>query len=169
MWCEFTDLICLVAAACTSALLHFGVFWSEFLGPFGAELACGTSAALCAFIPAPKVRHAQIQHPYTPVAFSMFCVFSTAHQVHSVLSAPAALVLRFAPVFPPPRYKTRRLNNHVLLWHSPCFACLRLHFQVHSLPGAPAALVRRCARLSPPPRYKTRRFMLPRVPIALSQ
>jgi hypothetical protein len=37
------------------------VFWTALPGPFRAEPACGASAALRAFVPAPKVRYAQIQ------------------------------------------------------------------------------------------------------------
>ena len=64
MWFEFTDYACcLVAAPCTSALLHVCVFCTALLGLFYVELACGASAARCAIVPAPRVRDAQIQHP----------------------------------------------------------------------------------------------------------
>jgi hypothetical protein len=44
-------------------LLNFCVFCTALLGPFCAETACGASAALRAFVPAPKAQDAQIQLP----------------------------------------------------------------------------------------------------------
>jgi hypothetical protein len=44
----------------------FCVFWTALPGPFRAEPACGASATLHAFVPAPKVRYAQIQLPCAP-------------------------------------------------------------------------------------------------------
>jgi hypothetical protein len=42
-----------------------------------------------------------------------FACFELHFLVHSVLSPPAALVLRFARLFPPPRYETRRFSTPV--------------------------------------------------------
>jgi hypothetical protein len=44
-------------------LLNFCVFCTALLGSFCAETACGASAALRAFVPAPKAQDAQIQLP----------------------------------------------------------------------------------------------------------
>jgi hypothetical protein len=45
------------------------------LDPFCAEPTCGASAALRAFVPAPKVRYAQIQHICAAVVFSEFSIY----------------------------------------------------------------------------------------------
>ena len=148
--------ICLVSAPSKSVFLHFFVFWTALLGPFCAGLAGGASAALRAFIPAPR---------YDTRRFKLHGAPKVRYfQAHSSLSPPAVLTLRCARLFPPRSYATRRFSTSVLLWYSSnsrSIACFGLHFQAHSVPSPPAALVLRFARLSPPPRYDTRRFSSP--------
>jgi hypothetical protein len=64
-----------------------------------------------------STQHTSVDKFNSPVllAFYMFCVFWMHFQVHSVLSPPAALVLGFVRLSPPPRYETRRLSPPVLL------------------------------------------------------
>ena len=93
------------------------MFETALPDPFCAEPTCGASAALRAFVSAPKVRHAQIQHICAALVFSKFsvcCVLFTSLPglfcAEPACGASAAL----RALSPPQRHSTRRFSSPVL-------------------------------------------------------
>jgi hypothetical protein len=94
-----------------SSFLCSALLFSSFL--LDSLLCC--ASRIC---PRPQGTRRADSAPLCSLHSPCFACFVMHLQAHSVLSPPAALVLRFARFPPPPRYETSRFSSPVLLANS---------------------------------------------------